>query len=526
MSEPMEEQHTYPMKQSATFAGSTLITMGLVDLVAHLGPTGLLVGGLASYVAWKHGPELYGYVRKRLSSSHLPVSQAEQEEQQPRRSGRSFLDRALGQYPDDQEEEDLAQPKEAEDSSTRHPSEEDSQPFPKGTPELDASARQPSSIPAQFGIGAKTLEAIKQVNGKRFVYFGRTATREVVINVDDMYHVLDVASSGKGKSNRFRLAMMQVVELAETYFINPLANPVKAVHDDRKIEVWQPIFDRLANKKPVKEGPEISRLMTALVTEISKRRNQESRRDFSWRKRPIFVFIDELPEVFALCPDAVELSNKIGRMGRQFCVFAWVASQTALVDDIGLSTAAQGQFKTRIYGGGDKTSSDRVMKGSLSREDERILQTNKEGLTLILADGFSDKEFVRAPLVSNESLFAYFGLTYRIEDWITPVSQPPSQRSDNLLDSDLSPFTPGTSQAQNDVVKGVKDLQRERVKGPNEEAILDALNALEEEEKPLTLNAISRKAGLTWRQAEEIEEAAYWFGYELERGKGRPAKEA
>jgi hypothetical protein len=45
MSEPMEEQHTYPMKQSATFAGSTLITMGLVDLMAHLGPTGLLVGG-------------------------------------------------------------------------------------------------------------------------------------------------------------------------------------------------------------------------------------------------------------------------------------------------------------------------------------------------------------------------------------------------------------------------------------------------------------------------------------------------
>jgi hypothetical protein len=73
-------------------------------------------------------------------------------------------------------------------------------------------------------------------------------------------------------------------------------------------------------------------------------------------------------------------------------------------------------------------------------------------------------------------------------------------------------------------VKGQERERRGRVKGPNEEAILDALSALEEEEKPLTLNAITRKAGLTWRQAEEIEEAAYWFGYELDRGKGRPPR--
>jgi hypothetical protein len=87
MSEPMEE-NTYPMKQSAAFAGSTLVTMGLVDLLAHLGPTGLLVGGLASYVAWKHGPELYEYVREKLPSSHPSFEQAEPAEhkQPPKRS--------------------------------------------------------------------------------------------------------------------------------------------------------------------------------------------------------------------------------------------------------------------------------------------------------------------------------------------------------------------------------------------------------------------------------------------------------
>src|SRR5438552_4630735 len=107
MSEPVEEK-TSPMKQSAAFAGSTLVTMGLVDLLAHLGPTGLLVGGLASYVAWKHGPEVYEYVREKLPSP-APPKQPEPLEQQPHKRGRSMMDRALGRFPDELETGDHVQ---------------------------------------------------------------------------------------------------------------------------------------------------------------------------------------------------------------------------------------------------------------------------------------------------------------------------------------------------------------------------------------------------------------------------------
>jgi hypothetical protein len=402
------------------------------------------------------------------------------------------------------------------------------------TPERSkTSPAQSRSIPGQFGIGGHTLEAIKDVNKKRLVYFGLTVTRPVVIPIDDMYHVLDVASSGKGKSNRFRLAMMQVVRQCETYFINPLANNVKAVNDARKIEVWKPIFDRLANKKPVKDGPEILRLMTALVSEIDTRNDQESVGDFSWREKPIFVFIDELPEVFTSCPQAVELLDKIGRTGRQFCVFAWVASQTAAVKEIGQSTAAQANYKTRIYGGGDRNSSGRMMKGSIPMESEQALQSNGAGLTLMLADGFSDLQFVRAPLVSNEALFAYLGLPpFQIEEWLAPAtSKQPVQRLEEPVKTTVLPFTllprediqarkpPQTVEEKGKTEKG------KRVKGPNDDAILDALDALEEEEKALTLHAVAKKAGLTRHQYDDIEEVAIEYGYELDRGRGRPAKE-
>jgi hypothetical protein len=397
--------------------------------------------------------------------------------------------------------------------------------LPDEAPEPDAQPEQSSSIPAQFELGQSTLEAIKQINSKGFVYFGQTATRQVTLRIDEMYHVLDVAKSGRGKSNRFRNGMMQVVGLADTYYLNPWAASVKSVTDWRQIEVWQPIYDRLANGHPVRESAEILQVLTGLLNLIKVRSDQEQQRDFSWRTHPVFVFIDEVPEIFAQCPEAVKLLDRIGRGGRQFGIFLWLASQSALVTDIGLSTACQAQFKTLSYGGGDRTSANRVM-GKVTPAQEETLRTGKPGLTLMKADGVDDTEYVRTPLITNEALFAYLGLPpFQIDEWLAPVSKQPVQNLSPLHSLDLSQDEKSISQAQNDAVKGVKEWKserRERVKGPNEEAILDALNALEEEEKPLTLNAITKKAGLTWRQAEEIEEAAYWFGYELERGKGRP----
>ncbi len=103
--EPQEEK-TYPIKQSAAFAGTTLVTMGLIDLLAHLGPTGLVVGGLASYVAWKHGPELYEQVRGMLPS---PAPDEASEQAVPQlRAGRSFVDRAIGRFPEQGEQQAAA----------------------------------------------------------------------------------------------------------------------------------------------------------------------------------------------------------------------------------------------------------------------------------------------------------------------------------------------------------------------------------------------------------------------------------
>ncbi len=89
------EEKKYPVQQSAICASSAAIVTGITDVLAHLGPTGLLVSGIASYIAWRHGPELYEQVRV-LIPTPAQAGQSEPVEQHPQR--RSWLDRALGRH--------------------------------------------------------------------------------------------------------------------------------------------------------------------------------------------------------------------------------------------------------------------------------------------------------------------------------------------------------------------------------------------------------------------------------------------
>jgi uncharacterized protein len=69
--------------------------------------------------------------------------------------------------------------------------------------------------------------------------------------------------------------------------------------------------------------------------------------------------------------------------------------------------------------------------------------------------------------------------------------------------------------------QNLSDDRERSVKGVRE-SILVAIEELEQEGKPLTINRIRERAKLTWRQADEIEEVAIWAGYDLVRGQGRP----
>jgi hypothetical protein len=91
-----------PFAQTLSFGVGTFLAAGMVDLVAHFGPTGLVVGGIAAYVMSQHGPDLARQVREALPPpAPTAVSKQPAAAHPPLQSGRkrSLLDRALGRFP-------------------------------------------------------------------------------------------------------------------------------------------------------------------------------------------------------------------------------------------------------------------------------------------------------------------------------------------------------------------------------------------------------------------------------------------
>lgn len=427
MSESHEEKNF--TKEQAIAVLGTLATSGVLDFATHGSLPVMLGGAVAVFAAGKLTPEIMKLLipgsdpEATRAATNAVVNRLAPEPPQQNELPQDAVSKLKRLVRIKAAEPDQAEPKEARDDERPRPQEQAG----KG------QQSPPTALPPVFKLD-DVLETVAAANSDWRLYFGETTEGPVTISIDEMYHVIDASSSGKGKSNRFRLAMMQLVETCEVYYINPLAATVKSVRDDRKVEVWAPIFDRLANGKPAKTKEDIDAMMTALVDLIQDRSQQEQAGDFSWQEQPVFLFVDELPEVYALSPKAIEKLDKVGRMGRQFSVFTYAASQTAQVSDIGQSTAAQANYKTRIYGGGDATSSMRLMKQKVSSEYELTLASDKAGLTLMLAAGLRGLQFVRAPLVTNEALFAYFGLTFNLNDWLPSRGASSGSRRGRALD--------------------------------------------------------------------------------------------
>ena len=114
--EQPEEQHPpTPLVHSLGYGAGTFLVAGMVDLLAHLGPTGLVVGGIIAYAAARHGPELVEQVRENLPSPASPQASRPTSNAPAlrRESKRTFLDRALGRFPPAEEDTILVEEPEA-----------------------------------------------------------------------------------------------------------------------------------------------------------------------------------------------------------------------------------------------------------------------------------------------------------------------------------------------------------------------------------------------------------------------------
>lgn len=301
-----------------------------------------------------------------------------------------------------------------------------------------------SEFPAKFTLDL-VLDRIKKYNRQNKLYLGTSCQGDIALNVADVYHILHVAKSGRGKSNDLRFIMMQLVQICECYCINPMGNNKKRLKSDdpRKYEIWKPIYESLENRHVVKEAAEIEKLLKH-VAKIVKYRVAHEEEDNTWA--PIFLFIDEMKMVKDLYPDLEEPLSTIAMSGRQTWVFLFGASQTAYVGDIGLKTGTQTQFQTILYAGGSDKSMNKLTQGQITNEVEEKLRANK-GLRALFIEGEEKFTWMRTPLTTNEAVFEFFNLEFNLEDWennvpleknsVSSYLEEDETDSENLQDEDF-----------------------------------------------------------------------------------------
>lgn len=98
----IQQEKKYPAPLSAKFAGGALVTA--VPILAHFGPTGLLLSGVASLIAYRHGPEMYEMARDTLP--FLPSLEGRGEPRARTSVERTMWDRLTSYYPEEGESQE------------------------------------------------------------------------------------------------------------------------------------------------------------------------------------------------------------------------------------------------------------------------------------------------------------------------------------------------------------------------------------------------------------------------------------
>lgn len=398
-----DEQKSFPFQQSLAFGGTTFATMGLVDLLAHLGPTGLLVGGIAGYVAYKHGPEIMGQVKQMIHPDGERDAQPEPEREERENTGtrrpRSFADRLLGRFPEE--------PRGPTEREVR----EASRPVERVIP-FDHDELPRPHLSGEPFLFSEVLERFTPRADR--VFLARTADgRDLLCSAQELCHVALAGATGNGKSSLMRMLLLQLCKLRMQVII---LNPHYTRYDIEADEDWTPFEPYLVHPPMECRKYEVIEhyLRHAACTVIPNR--LERRANSLPVGKPYFIAIDELPAIVRHIKEAPEYMRVILEEGRKVGVYLISAAQDFLVKTIA-PNAGGGSirecYRTAYYVGGDATTARVLldMQPSLIPEDEL-------GKGVVMLRGVPSKKAtqVYVPYVDNDALYRLLGpSTYKAE---------------------------------------------------------------------------------------------------------------
>ena len=158
-----------------------------------MGPTGLVVSGLASYVVWRHGPEVYGLVQHELGLPDLAARFGRKKEPVPNK--RTFWQKAWNIHPQGHEETEVDEEETIDEEHTR-----------EDLHEGDSVFTAPSASTEVPGVSRITIEqAVEHTTRNSYeVWIGRSLSRPINPAVKINFykrHLKLIGASQHGKSS-------------------------------------------------------------------------------------------------------------------------------------------------------------------------------------------------------------------------------------------------------------------------------------------------------------------------------------
>jgi Helicase HerA, central domain len=415
---PIEKK--YATITSMKFAGGTVAAAMPFEVMTHFGPSGLLVGGIVSYVAYKHGPEIYDQIRDTLP--FLPALAAPRQQQDApaqlseRKQGRSFWDRALGRNPQDevfmQEDETGDSASAGDESSYDWYDREDEEIAPR----MDSS---------MFTFSQLLASGFKPTLHKIFLGRHLTDGTDVFVEAKDLCHVALAGNTGNGKSSLLRLIMAQLCYIRVNVV---LLNPHYMLYDRDHDEDWTPYTPYLARNPMDYVTPDNIAFMLKWIIEKTLMRRMDLARKGQSVGKPYFVVIDELPAIVAERKDVAVYVAKLLREGRKYGIFLIVASQDFLVKTTGMDDAGGAVrkcFRTACYVGGDLTTANVLLEKQATPIPETELG---KGKMMLRCSATRQAVLASVPYCDNAALYQLLGpSTFTPEDIHSSPSPPQSE---------------------------------------------------------------------------------------------------
>ena len=219
----------------------------------------------------------------------------------------------------------------------------------------------------------------------------------ITVPLRQLVHCAFLGATGGGKTNLMRLVLPQIIAIGGRVV---LADPHYTDLDPESGDDFRPIRARLHMAPAVKPG-DIDALLSYLVDELGRR--LELRASGLNVGPPIFLALDELPQIVDAVPNVPERLGNLLRQGRKVGVLLVGASQDFLVKTMGGTSAARDAYRTAFYSGGDLVSARALLDMPQREIDEGALHA---GVAYLRSAATSPAQLVRVPLASNRAIRA------------------------------------------------------------------------------------------------------------------------